>query len=268
MKYFNNKTAPIYVYDGSFDGLLCCLFSMFELKEMPSEVVKRYDGFLPCRNIESTDEKVARVKKGILRKMGREALKLGERAYLSELAKIERDVLEYFTLGFSVGEKLYRMLYENCVARVNGAAKYTMNERHRILQFLRFSDSDGLLTAVITSKANVLPLIAGHFEARFPQESFLIYDSSRYVALVCSGGKRAFVPLEEYYQPPPNAEELKYRELFKMFYDTIEIKERHNERCRMNHMPKRFWKNMTEFADANSASARTALEKLKNNSEK
>ena len=88
------------------------------------------------------------------------------------------------------------------------------------------------------------------------------------MALVCSGGKRAFVPLEEYYQPPPNAEELKYRELFKMFYDTIEIKERHNERCRMNHMPKRFWKNMTEFADANSASARAALEKLKNNSEK
>ncbi len=262
VKDFNRKAVPLYVYDGTFDGLLCCLFSIFELKEIPPEVVKRYDGFLPYRTIESSDEKAMRVKRGIVRTMGGEALKYAERAYLSELDRIEKSILEYLVLGFSVGKNLYRMLYEDCVAKVNGAAKYTMNERHRILQFLRFSDSDGLLTAVIEPKANVLPLIAGHFESRFPQESFLIYDSGRFVALVYSGGKRAFLPLEEYYQPPPDEEETKYRELFKMFYDTIEIKERHNERCRMTHMPKRFWKNMTEFADLNSSSTHTALMKL------
>ena len=136
VKDFNRKAVPLYVYDGTFDGLLCCLFSIFELKEIPPEVVKRYDGFLPYRTIESSDEKAMRVKRGIVRTMGGEALKYAERAYLSEL-----------------------------------------------------------LTAVIEPKANVLPLIAGHFESRFPQESFLIYDSGRFVALVYSGGKRAFLPL-------------------------------------------------------------------------
>ena len=77
----------------------------------------------------------------------------------------------------------------------------------------------------------------------------MIYDSLRRTALVHSDGKCAFVPLEEYSQPAADEEEKKYRALFKMFYDTIEIKERHNERCRMSHMPKRFWKNMTEFND-------------------
>ena len=82
MKYFNNKTAPIYVYDGSFDGLLCCLFSMFEVIEYRAEAVKRYDCFLPCRNIESSGGKVEKVKNVIMRNMGHEPLQLDERAYL------------------------------------------------------------------------------------------------------------------------------------------------------------------------------------------
>lgn len=242
-----DKISPIYVYDGSFDGLLCCLFSVFELKEFPSQVTDYYGGFLPCRNIVSDDNKVARVKKGIVNKMGAEALKTGERAFLSERAGIEKSILEYWKLGFSVGKGLYRRVADECVCAVQSAAKYTMLERHRILQFLRFSDSNGILTSVISPNANVLPLIANHFSERFPRENFLIYDSARRVALVYSSGKSAFVPLEDYSQPAADEEEQKYRELFRTFYETIEIKERHNERCRMSFMPKRFWKNMTEF---------------------
>ena len=244
---FSENIAPVYVYDGSFDGLLCCLFAVFSLREAPAGVTRFYDGFWPCRNIESSDEKAARVRSGIISKMGADALKNGERAYLSERDGIEKSIIEYWKLGFEVGDTLYRRMYEKCVNDVQKAAKFTMNERHRILQFLRFSESDGVLTSVISPKANVLPLIAGHFIERFPRERFLIYDSARAVALAYADGKHAFVPLEEYEQPAPDAVEQKYRDLFRMFYDTIEIKERHNERCRMSHMPKRFWKNMTEF---------------------
>lgn len=243
----SNTLNPVYVYDGSFDGLLSCVFDVFDRKETPSEVVREYGGFLPCRTVTVSDEKASRVKKGIITRMGRDALKFGERAYLSERDGIEKQIVEYYRLGFKVGKSLCGMLAEECVAAVQQASRFTMNERHRILQFLRFSDSNGVLTAVISPEANVLPLIAGHFAERFPRESFLIYDSLRRVALVYGGGKTAFVPLEEYAQPAADGEEQRYRDLFKMFYDTIEIKERHNERCRMSHMPKRFWKNMTEF---------------------
>ena len=30
-------------------------------------------------------------------------------------------------------------------------------------------------------------------------------------------------------------------------YDTLEIKARHNETCRMSHCPKRFWQDMPEM---------------------
>ena len=47
----------------------------------------------------------------------------------------------------------------------------------------------------------------------------------------------------------PSAAEAQYRRLWKTFYDTIEIKERHNPKLRQTHMPKRYWETMTEFQD-------------------
>ena len=37
--------------------------------------------------------------------------------------------------------------------------------------------------------------------------------------------------------------------MWKSFYDTIGIKERNNERCRMNFMPKKYWKYIVEMSD-------------------
>ena len=45
----------------------------------------------------------------------------------------------------------------------------------------------------------------------------------------------------------PSVEEAQYRRLWKRFFDTIEIKERHNPRRQMSNMPKRYWETMTEF---------------------
>jgi hypothetical protein len=33
------RTALIYCYDGSFDGLLCCVFESYDRNELPSEVL-------------------------------------------------------------------------------------------------------------------------------------------------------------------------------------------------------------------------------------
>ena len=46
---------------------------------------------------------------------------------------------------------------------------------------------------------------------------------------------------------PPGQEELDFRRLWRQFYDTVAIEGRYNPRCRMTHMPKRYWAHMTEF---------------------
>ena len=49
--------------------------------------------------------------------------------------------------------------------------------------------------------------------------------------------------------PPPSAREQQFQALWKQFYQTLEIKARHNEKCRMTHCPKRFWADMVEMKD-------------------
>ena len=38
-----------------------------------------------------------------------------------------------------------------------------------------------------------------------------------------------------------------YQSLWQAFYQSITIESRFNPKCRMSHMPKRFWTNLTEF---------------------
>ena len=44
--------------------------------------------------------------------------------------------------------------------------------------------------------------------------------------------------------------------MWKEFYKVIGIKERKNERCRMNFMPKKYWKYITEVRDEYEKSGR------------
>jgi probable DNA metabolism protein len=46
--------------------------------------------------------------------------------------------------------------------------------------------------------------------------------------------------------PGISVSEARYQALWKRFYDTIAIEGRINPRCRMTHMPKRYWENMLE----------------------
>ena len=69
----------------------------------------------------------------------------------------------------------------------------------------------------------------------------------------CSAWDRPFsgVPaaLSSLELPPPSEREQQFQALWKQFYQTLEIKARHNEKCRMTHCPKRFWADMVEMKD-------------------
>ena len=54
--------------------------------------------------------------------------------------------------------------------------------------------------------------------------------------------------VSELHASPARPKEREIRALWRAFYDAIAIEGRRNERCRMSHMPKRYWAHMTEFA--------------------
>ena len=57
------------------------------------------------------------------------------------------------------------------------------------------------------------------------------------------------VRIDELEFPPADETEEQYRALWRQFYKTIAIEARHNPKCRMTHMPKRYWENMTEMRE-------------------
>jgi probable DNA metabolism protein len=128
------------------------------------------------------------------------------------------------------------------------AVRHLNHEAHLFSGFIRFSEVSGALVAQIEPKNIVLPLIAPHFCERYPCEKFLIYDRTHGMALIYQDKKASICDADAFEQPEAGEEERQFRKLWRLFYDTIEIKERRNPRCRMSHMPKRYWNCMTEFA--------------------
>lgn len=243
--------TTVYVYDGSFDGLLCCVFESYAARELPADVLAdtaELPLLLPVKRVETRLDNAERVRRAIPKKMGYPALLFVRRAFLTCHPQKDVLILRFLRLGFRVGPSVMRRLTDDTVHALTTAVRHLDNEAHLFKGFVRFSETGGALTAVIEPKNVVLPLIARHFCERYPGERFLIYDRTHGMALIHQEGAVSICDADAFEQPAPDENELKFRELWRMFYRTIEIKERRNPRCRMSHMPKRYWSCMTEFA--------------------
>ncbi len=241
----------IYYYDGSFDGLLCCVFESYSKKEVPMDIIlpdAPQTMLLPTKEISTDTDKANRVLSSIPAKMGDDALAFIRQAFLTCLPSKERYILLFLRLGYQHGPKVMNMLADDVVNMLFKAVKHLTNESHLLKGFIRFSIFNNALVAEIEPKNFVLPLLAQHFCERYPEEHFLIYDKMHGMALIYRPYQSTILPIEDLQLPEPDEEEQSFRKLWQLFYDTIEIQGRHNPKCRMGHMPKRYWKYMTEFS--------------------
>ncbi len=254
----SHRTNLIYIYDGSFDGLLCCLYrSIYEKEEpvaiFPEELAQ--PTLLETVNIETQSDKARRVRQSIPAKIGQDALRVVQWCFLSDLQDKELAILAFLKLGYKLGSRVLRMLTEPCVHKVVSSARAVSGEAHLLKGFTRFSDYGGTLAAEIEPRHDVLPILARHFRDRMPGESFLIFDRTHKMVLLCSGGCSQILPLDSLKLPTADGRERFFRALWTRFYDTVSIESRYNPKCRMNHMPKRYWAMMTEFQPENQARA-------------
>jgi probable DNA metabolism protein len=246
-----DRRALIYLYDGSFDGLLCCVYESYDKNEIPMDILPgdaQLPLLLPVRTIETDGGRAQRVAKSIPKNMGSQARDFVRNAFLTCHPQKELLILQFLRLGFSRGPSVMNMLTDTAVHAITAAVQQLGREVEHYLGFIRFSEANGALTSQIEPKNIVLPLVSRHFCERFPDERFLIHDKTHGMVLLHEKGSVIICSVDAFEQPEPGAKELRFRELWRLFYDTIEIKERHNPRCRMTHMPKRFWGCMTEFA--------------------
>ncbi len=239
-----------YRYDGTFNGFLTCVYESYVCREEPlcfaapgEERISLY----PEREVETCRPHARRVWASLPKKLSADGAELVLWAFLTCLPERERHIYELIALGYERGPSVIRDLTDDRVAVLRRAVTHLKGEAQLLRGFVRFSDQEGVLVSRIQPKNRVLPVLRGHFCARYPGERFLLYDETHREALFHAPGHWAILPLEELHLAPPSREETDYRALWRRFYETVAIKERENPKLRMTHMPKRYWAMMTEF---------------------
>ena len=240
-----------YQYDGSLDGFYSCVFESVYQKEMPEAI--EVAGAAQCRlfppkYVAADPERARRVRQSIPGKIGAEALDLTEAVFCSCLEEKELLLLRFLLRGYREGGGFLRRGYSDAQLQpLLRARQHLMGEAHLLKGFIRFADYGGHLAASITPKNFVLPFLAGHFVMRYRNEDFLIFDKTHQAALIYENRAVRLAAAEHIEFPAFSEEEEGYRALWKHFYDTVAIEGRENPRCRMTHMPKRYWENMVEM---------------------
>ncbi|WP_410769969.1 TIGR03915 family putative DNA repair protein [Fontibacillus sp. BL9] len=244
-----------YVYDGSFDGLLSCVFESYERKEELLDITSDADPqyvLFGNRYVETDSGKAARVYDAIGNKISPAAQELVRLGFLTCDSQKEMLIYRFLRLGFKHGGVVMNMLTENTVHQLNKAVRHLNSESHAFTGFVRFSVYGDALVSVIEPKNIVLPVLAPHFCDRYRQESFMIYDKTHGQALIhrpdeTQNDKVSIVNVDELTLPDVSEQEKAYRSLWKQFYNTVAIRERVNPRAQMSHMPKRYWAQLTEM---------------------
>ncbi|MBO5095418.1 MAG: TIGR03915 family putative DNA repair protein [Bacilli bacterium] len=240
----------VYIYDGSFKSLIILIITLLKNNIKPNNIKK--DGY----NVNIFEELIyleINEKINIYKTIHHfEILKTCFNVYLS-LEENKELIIFYFLLNYKkYKEKVIYLRNLKCVSETLRISNYVKHEAHRFKGFVRFKELDNkVLYAEIEPDNNILPLIKEHFEKRLSKELWIIKDTKRNLLCIYDKKQSYLVSEDEFKLLNLNLSktEKEIEILWQEFYKTIGIKERKNERCRMNFMPKKYWKNILEVSD-------------------
>lgn len=259
------RTDVIFVYDGTFEGFLCCVYEFYYSSFRPVEIVTEEDiqaSFYQLVTIVSDPYKAQKVKNAIEEKISAYTVRFLQECLLTCGQETEMHMLGYIIKGFKYGVKVYNMVSDSDVDYLRKAHRHLKREKHLYLGIIRFYKANEVYIAVIKPKNMILPIIAYHFTQRFANQDFMIYDATNGYALIYRRGRAEIIRAENIELPEIDDEELNMQKLWKLFYDTIAIEERYNPKCRMSFMPKRTWDllpEMQEYDNVNTKNKKEAI---------
>lgn len=246
------------LYDGSWSGFLCAVFDVYEYKFEPVTICAEscYVGHLfgQVHRARMNDAHSERVWKGLERILSSEACDAIYRTFLSEQERVEDYLLAYIRYAFASGGAMESDFANDAVLFVTQMAKRVWREKHRMEAFVRFQKTaDGLFCAFIEPDFNVLPIIAPHFKARYSDQRWLIYDIKRKYAIYYDGNEVEQVTLNFAEATGPaniahtyDQSEDAFQALWQQYFKSVNIAARKNSKLHVQHMPRRYWKYLTE----------------------
>ncbi len=250
--------SKILTYDGSFNGFLTAVFMVYEEKITVSGIQRHGKVqnalFADNERVYTNTEKAKRVWRGIQAK-NQLALKNIYFAFLSEKKGIELILLHYIQKMFVDKASVHIDFSDAEVLKISQLSKSVGREKHRMEAFVRFQlTKDGIFFANIAPDFNVLPLISKHFRNRYADQEWIIYDIKRKYGLYYNGTAMELISLDkaEVYTNSIRKsdrfleEEYDYQTLWNNYFKSTNIKSRINKKLHTQHVPKRYWKYLSE----------------------
>lgn len=250
--------SKILTYDGSFNGFLTAVFMVYEEKITVSDIQRHGKVqnalFADNERVYTNTEKAKRVWRGIQAK-NQLALKNIYFAFLSEKKGIELILLQYIQKMFVDKASVHIDFSDAEVLKISQLSKSVGREKHRMEAFVRFQlTKDGIFFANIAPDFNVLPLISKHFRNRYADQEWIIYDIKRKYGLYYNGTAMELISLDkaEVYTNSIRKsdrfleEEYDYQTLWNNYFKSTNIKSRINKKLHTQHVPKRYWKYLSE----------------------
>jgi probable DNA metabolism protein len=243
--------AGVYIYDGSFQGLLCVLDILLESADEPDDIGAEYRAFQESLLWEAvrvpTDDGRAEALSGLIcERISTRALRHAYYAFLSEMEGLEYHVYRYLRLGWEQGSDVDARLGDEHVHAVHRMSGATGREAHRMRGFLRFRLlEDGLYYAPMEADCDVLGLVAQYFSARMGDQDWMIHDLTRKQVALHRVGELSFGMMAGF-DPRFAEEEETCQRLWQRYFKAIAVADRRNSRLQKSCMPMKYWNILVE----------------------
>ncbi|WP_461443704.1 TIGR03915 family putative DNA repair protein [Maribacter sp.] len=254
--------AKILIYDGSFNGFLTAVFKTFDERIEVADIQKNSEAqrglFSDTETVFTQMDKAKRVWNGIQKKSN-SAIKNVYFAFLSEHKGIEMLLYRYIRKLFSPTDMMHLNFSDDTVLKIDQLTKSVGREKHRMEAFVRFQlTQDGIYFANIEPDFDVLPLISKHFRSRYADQQWMIYDVKRKYGIFYDLDSVEIVSLDikEVYANSIHKNdtfsgiEYDYQDLWNNYFKSTNIKSRINRKLHTQHVPKRYWKYLSEKKQA------------------
>jgi probable DNA metabolism protein len=249
----NQNHNKVYIYDGSYPGLLTALYRAFKQRELPVKILTksefREDLFYQQQEIITDQQQAEFFSSQIKEHISSQALNNIFHTYLSEAEKMELYIFRYLFSGFKVGKKVDEFLTKDYVRQVQDLAHKVRHESHRLKGLIRLQEAaDGRYYAAVEPDFKTLVLLAPHFKDRFSTMDWIIHDKKREEAIIFSAAdqKWLLIDLEKNFKPELSQKEEEVQDLWQAFFSAVSIKNRRNRKVQQQFMPKKYWKHLIE----------------------
>ncbi|OIV44027.1 TIGR03915 family putative DNA repair protein [Flavobacterium johnsoniae] len=247
------------IYDSTFEGWLTAVFEIYELKLEDIVFAKNETSgallFSDSYLVITDTAKAKRVLNGLKERLSADGFANVYKAFLSDIDKIEEILFRFVKYVFSSSKNIEEDLANADVLGVRKAAHLTGKESHRMNAFVRFKlTKDNLYYAIVEPDCDVLPLIENHFKNRYADQRWLIYDAKRKYGIYYDLENTSTVEIQfnaqsgssKFLAEICDENEEFFQNLWRRYFSSVNIESRKNTKLHLQHMPKRYWKNLTE----------------------